>query len=643
MQLTAKVTASIATCILLASCGSTPVEPGEVKAKWSQNMRQLGIVPVFPPREDLLVGDIYSYNYNPDDDKLTTLLNTDYDKLEPHEKATINKLGMSARLARLDLQEELSKEYGLSLSAPATSKDYNDILDNPAIAAIDSKILEKAKEVATFEAAINRAKNEKAQDVDNLLLLSHEKEDAVTAVSKANNTLIKAKNRPDTPADTSDLDNQIQDQIKIRHNKEDEVAEAEFTVGEAGSDQGKLATANIRKRKADFELAKTNTKITRLVEKKNNLNGTPYSSEAEQTAYDQAVVAQEKTEKNLLEATRAKVKSDQSFNVIISAETEKKTVAESKLSELKDTKKSLVFVGSQSLFKQPSYNNTNVFNAAIICDDDLSKCTRIHEETRVNRLRLVAFPEFSSTTVSQSDLSALIPAEALSLNITASSVESVSLKIPVAESYSLSMEKVFNKLFDTKSDRTAAPNEEFEGYLRVALLQAKSSQKTKVDQSQDKISEISKKEHIYLRVITEVYYARAFDISIFGSNSFGSTLNYAKPPEANTAIEDTEESPEDYSYFNGVIDSSAPTDSGSYISKIKGNLASTQTVPGGTIQVLHSSESTIGLRRVYDRPIAVGFRGMNIKVEYCEEDQCPPTITGISIINGNSSSLFGSR
>ncbi|MDO6775115.1 hypothetical protein Q4591_07090 [Shewanella sp. 3_MG-2023] len=630
MKVTATVTVSIATCILLASCSSTPVEPGEVKAKWSQNMRQLGIVPVFPPREDLLVGDIYSYNYNPENEKLTTLLNTDYDELEPHEKAIINKLGMSPRLARFDLETELNNEYEKSLSAPATSKDYNDILDNPAIAAMDSKISAKASEVAAFDTAITNAKNKKTQDANNLLSLTHKKEDATAAAIKANAVLSDAKKRPDTPADTSDLDKQIQDQNVIKRRQEDAVVQAAFDVVEAGTDQGKLAIANTAKRKADFELAKTNTKITRLEEDKNNLKGTPYNPETEQSAYDQAVVAQDQADRDLLVAKRDKAKSDESNDAIISAKTEKKTVAETKLTELKETKKSLVLVGSQTLFKQPSYKNTNVFNAEILCTpdaDDLSKCTRTHEQTRVNRLRLVAFPEFSSTTVSQSDLSALIPAEALSLNITASSVESVSLKIPAAESYSLSTETVFKKLFTIdNSTGEIGPDTVLAGYLKVAqFLQEKSSSK-------------SKEEYFYLRVITEVYYARAFDISIFANSSFGGSLNYAKPPEATTSGEAINENSEDYSYFNGVIDSSTPADSGNYLSKLKENLTNTSTVPGGTIQVLHSSESAIGLRRVYDRPIAVGFRGMTIRAQYCEEANCTPVIVGIDMTDGNSSS-----
>ncbi|MGZ9899800.1 hypothetical protein [Shewanella gaetbuli] len=632
MKVTATVTASIATCILLASCGSTPVEPGEVKAKWSQNMRQLGIVPVFPPREDLLVGDIYSYNYNPEDEKLTALLNTDYDKLDSSEKGMINELGMSARLARLDLNEALTNEYGLSLSAPATSKDYNDILDNPAIAAMDSKISAKASEVAAFDTAITNAKNKKTQDAENLLSLMHKKEDADAAVVKANTALTEAKNRPDIPADTSEIDKQIQEQNTIKRRQEDAVALAEFEIKEAGTDPGKLAIANTAKRKADFELAKTVTKISRLEEDKSKLKSTPNSSETEQSSYDQAIIARDQADRDLLVATRAKTKSDESNDEIISTETEKKTVAETKLNELKETKKSLALVGSQTLFKQASYQNTNVFNTDVLCtpdENDLKKCIRTHEQTRVNRLKLVAFPEFSSTTVSQSDLSALVPAEALSLNITASSVESVSLKIPAAESYSLSTEAIFNKLFEIDSGTGEIEAKQvLARYLKVAeFLQAKSSSK-------------SKGNYFYLRVITEVYYARAFDISIFGNSSFGGSLNYAKPPESTTSGETINKNSEDYSYFNGVIDSNAPADSGKYLSKLKRNLVNTNTVPGGTIQVLNSSESTIGLRRVYDRPIAVGFRGLTIKAQYCVEANCTPTIAGIDMIDGNVSSLI---
>lgn len=44
---------------LLGGCGVTKHGPGELARKWSCKLREMQIHPVFPPREDLAVGDIY--------------------------------------------------------------------------------------------------------------------------------------------------------------------------------------------------------------------------------------------------------------------------------------------------------------------------------------------------------------------------------------------------------------------------------------------------------------------------------------------------------------------------------------------------------------------------------------------------------
>lgn len=42
-----------------AATGCSPVKDGFVMRQWSENMRELGIHPIFPPREDVYVGDVY--------------------------------------------------------------------------------------------------------------------------------------------------------------------------------------------------------------------------------------------------------------------------------------------------------------------------------------------------------------------------------------------------------------------------------------------------------------------------------------------------------------------------------------------------------------------------------------------------------
>src|ERR1043165_7751752 len=49
---------------LFSGCIHTP--RGYVAKEWSSSMRELGIIPVFPPREDVQVGDVYIAPVSPD-------------------------------------------------------------------------------------------------------------------------------------------------------------------------------------------------------------------------------------------------------------------------------------------------------------------------------------------------------------------------------------------------------------------------------------------------------------------------------------------------------------------------------------------------------------------------------------------------
>ena len=63
-------------------------------------------------------------------------------------------------------------------------------------------------------------------------------------------------------------------------------------------------------------------------------------------------------------------------------------------------------------------------------------------------------------------------------------------------------------------------------------------------------------------------------------------------------------------------------------------LGTTQTVPGGSVQLVSYNERSVGLRRVFDRPVAIGFRGLALKVEL------PSGKVSISPIGHSSISTF---
>ncbi len=53
-------------CALLAGCGPKASELN-VQATWGKNLSELGITPIYPPNEDVFVGDIQLLIQNPCD------------------------------------------------------------------------------------------------------------------------------------------------------------------------------------------------------------------------------------------------------------------------------------------------------------------------------------------------------------------------------------------------------------------------------------------------------------------------------------------------------------------------------------------------------------------------------------------------
>ncbi|MEE9352744.1 MAG: hypothetical protein V3U78_10840 [Thiotrichaceae bacterium] len=57
---------SLLSLMTLSSCS---IDKGFVARDWSENLRELNIQPIFPPREDVQVGDVYLLPYSPDTEK----------------------------------------------------------------------------------------------------------------------------------------------------------------------------------------------------------------------------------------------------------------------------------------------------------------------------------------------------------------------------------------------------------------------------------------------------------------------------------------------------------------------------------------------------------------------------------------------
>ncbi|BFM18944.1 hypothetical protein R50073_51270 (plasmid) [Maricurvus nonylphenolicus] len=605
---------------LIAACSSPQFKQGEVQSKWTQSLRQLGIVPTFPPREDLFVGDVYVSNYDPESEVVSEIFSKDFDKLKPDEKPIRLSIGMNSRLHRINLLDEISAEYSNSLSAPPTTNEYNSILENPTLAAIDTKIAAQKAVVDALKKSVSDAAEKEAKAEQELKTKKREKADADKKVNDATAALTKAKGKkPDVSAEKSQLA-----QMKLeKRSIDDEVLAAKRAVEDAPDDPKDPAkiTADRNKLLADRKLEDHNKKIARLTADITAKEAVPADVSIEEKALQDAVGEQSALATAVTTATRAKEDATAEKTKIAAENAPKITKEEEKLKTLTDLKANVQIAGAKNLYSQPQYTAKDIFKDEVTNDVNNKPVTK----SRINRLRLVGFPEFASTSISQGDLSALIPSEGLAANITASKVGSIVVKVPAAESYGIS----FSEFFDNVFDQEAVDTDIKSGQNASTTMKVR-HYKFKDDNLKDKLTktafmqvgseEGNNSRHLYFRFITEVFYARAIDVSVIGSERFGGLLEYAKPFNVGSSDDNTDTSQSEdptKDDFTGAINSTAGGESDSFLSTIKSNLGRTQTVPGGAIQFLSASERSLGMRRVYDRPIAIGFRAVTVKYDLC--------------------------
>lgn len=292
---------------------------------------------------------------------------------------------------------------------------------------------------------------------------------------------------------------------------------------------------------------------------------------------------------------------------------------------------------------------------------------------RVDRMRLVAFPDFAKTTISEGDLSGLIPVEALTVAFGARSREarSVTFSVPVAESIGL------------PAAFAAAPIKnalESEAVCDAVPLSLPEGQREAYEKSGD----------VSVTAVTEVFYTRAIDVAVSfeETSGLGLELGLAQPlgdepaadepteptepeePAANAQIQETP-LPEPQAEGAAVTqqaqqtqqtgqtqqtDPAAQTGAGTgdqepdaddgpltlaeaqrRIEALNQALeaAMDRNAPGGGLRVLSLSAGSIGMRRTFAHPIAIGYRGLTLSVKRtAENDAAVCTVVGGAVAAG---------
>jgi hypothetical protein len=271
------------------------------------------------------------------------------------------------------------------------------------------------------------------------------------------------------------------------------------------------------------------------------------------------------------------------------------------------------------------------------------------------RLRQVAFPEFSVTTVSEVGLAAMVPIEAIraSIGFSSADVSRISFKIPQAESYGLPSDYLLQNIF-AEHVRTApsTTNSPPRTYLLVsdtantfmarsapalarsmfndsALFVAgrlKGGDRAKLVKSMERT-----KDHVYLAVISEVYYARSIDINVEFSKA-RSTSASARPmgideinalgkflkgtPTSGDASVSTSTNPPATEPRASLINVGTNINVLELAAQMRTNNIEMQgSTPGGQVQVVSVGQRNVGLRKKFEQPIAVGVRGLLLKLE----------------------------
>lgn len=265
------------------------------------------------------------------------------------------------------------------------------------------------------------------------------------------------------------------------------------------------------------------------------------------------------------------------------------------------------------------------------------------EKTKMRRMRIVGFPTFLSTTITQGNLSAFVPVEAFSaaLGLDFGDVEKVSVNVPVAESIGLPAIRALE--LAEVSFKSAANGlcvvEDEDGNKTAGRIRALLPKGQRLD------GKLPTQFHAV--VVSEVFYTRAIEISIETQQSFGLGARL-KPlaPSGGTAAQAAqagqqaaaqtqsgeqqsgEQSGEQTGDQNGQQNGQQSPQTGGAgtqqqavpgavetLDRVKKSISDLPSAPGGSLQIVSVSDGNVGMRRMFDRPIAIGYRGLSLDIE----------------------------
>lgn len=201
-----------------------------------------------------------------------------------------------------------------------------------------------------------------------------------------------------------------------------------------------------------------------------------------------------------------------------------------------------------------------------------------------NRTRVVGFPDFLSVSIDRASLGAILPVQGMftPFGISIDDVEEASISIPVAESYGVPVETAMGAIPQAKSASLCNLVKSVIGQNKEAGVPV---------------------------LVHEVFYTRAIDVSISSKRAIA--LSLARDRQGSDAA-DLPATPSSGAGAStgqastGVAGSQAQIDAVTQgVVKI---LEARNNVPGVTFAYEQGGSATINMRRIFDRPVAIGYR-----------------------------------
>lgn len=234
------------------------------------------------------------------------------------------------------------------------------------------------------------------------------------------------------------------------------------------------------------------------------------------------------------------------------------------------------------------------------------------------RTRLVGFPDFLTVQIDRASLGAILPIQGVfaSIGLSSEDVESASISIPVAESYGVPVGIALSTLLASEHTSTMcnmiASNEE-------------AAKKNPGNSSEGG-----------MHLITEVFYTRAIDVNIQSSKAFAAGL--ARDRQNATSVT---AAPISFpSSTPGATTTSSTTGmTEQQMARVAADalkaLSARNALPGVTLSYESASSSMVSMRRLFDRPVAIGFRSLKIDIdEKSTKENCK--LTGAVATSGTS-------